>query len=49
MRVFGLVRILGWQFYVGAEDIWVAVLAWGISDADILAGEDIWVAVLGQG
>ena len=29
MRVFGLVRILGWQFYVGAENIWVAVLAWG--------------------
>ena len=29
MRVFGLVRILGWQFYVGAENIWAAVLGLG--------------------
>ena len=29
MMIFGLVRVFGWQFYVGVEDIWVAVFGWG--------------------
>jgi hypothetical protein len=29
MEIFGLVKIFGWQFWVGGEDNWVAVLAGG--------------------